>query len=1288
MRVRSHGSPKRFPDTSTVKIRCALMAQVVSCSRRFENRNSSLRLHHCEVFIPSGISRLLDPETRRGEGVCMRRFVATITLLIHFCVQLIPYASAEDVVLTIENIVEENGLNQEIDSTESGSVIPTEASSGSFLDIIASTGAILIEPLIESGAVVASSGVVLGSDAVTASGSEVLVVPADIAIVPSVPVRVVVSEVMWMGSDRSTADEWVEIAAFGSGSMAAPRSLSGWTLVSVKAGVETTLVRLRAEHVAASGSVFVLANAAAASSRLSAEPTVVTTGMSLPNTQLLLRLKDGSGAIVDEVDDGIGAPFAGFNPSGGAKASMERIAPWAPGNAQTSWTTATLSIGFDDGVPIFGTPGVLGPVGTDPSVPPPVDDPIIFPPPIVVPPALRLTEILANPPGVDTDEWIEIGSFDATAVDLSEVVLRIGTVRFGLSGTLSPGEHRRFGKVQTGLPLPNSSGTVELLWRDRIVDAWTYGEIAEGVSLSRAADGTVAPQCVPTPDAPNTGAALDPQIVVQSSSASAGKLSLNLEARVAAGSLAGAACSWIYPDGYASTSCNPPSHSLPGPLLGDVVLTLHDYCGNTVVRTLHVDIAGILDDDREREGPVCIPGAFTGVIVSEFLPNPVGDETVGEWIELSNLSTVEKPLCGWSLDDGERGSDSYSLDRWRLTPGESLVFPRMDTSISLNNDADAVRLFAPLREGGSGAYEIIRFSGSPEGESHARRSDGAWLWTDHPTPAAENRFAEVYWPEEVLARIAAALPNPEGPDADGEWVEVENLTPYPLPLTGWSLQTASERVLLQSMVLGPKEKKTIDAPTLANDHGFVRLLDGDGVEHAALAWSAAKEGVPERVATAVADVSDLTFIRSDDCELWEAKDADGLVKFVQLGGMKMIENKKCIDYVSGLLKEKKFDQELYSHSNASVVRLHGTDIVTLIVRSGLAVANDASDSPFMERYHLDEQEARSQRRGIWSDDARVALIDESRRIDSFRSILGIDGLRIRTSIPAGVVDLGTPVDITTNIPAALWVATESGEYLPYVAPIVIESDMDLRIRAIADVQTASGLSVMNESFQPYAVRKSTYPTLRISEAYPSPNVGEREWVELWNPHDEPVPLLGWSIDDIRDGGSNPANFATSDVLAPGEHRIFDALSIAWNNAGDDVRLIDPNGRISHGITYRSMKKGRAVAVMFDRTGEPAGQCPTTHPTPGGSSRCVGEAAAVKKKKPAKKQTVRSATMGVRYRNLIAAYAADMPQRRFMALLKAGIASNAGGMPVRRMALGALVLAVFGVLLLRMHRKGD
>lgn len=1100
----------------------------------------------------------------------------------------------------------------------------------------ASTGSILM-PATSSGVVVGSGADIPVSDEVPVSSTGSINIPAASTVVsPSpVPVRVVVSEVMWMGSNVSTADEWIEVAAFSSGATSVPWSVSGWTLVSVKAGVETVLARLP-DILLSSGSAIVIANNHAAVSRLALEPTVVTTGMSLPNTQLLLRLKDGSGALLDEVDDGVGAPFAGANPSGGAKASMERADAWSAGTVQTAWRTATLSVGFDDGVAIFGTPGSLGVVHT--PVQQPEAPPVVVPPSVSAAPALRLTEIMANPVGADTDEWIEIGSFDAASVELGEVVLRIGTVRFGLSGTLQPGAHLAVGKTVSGLPLANAGATVELLWRDRVIDAWTYAETAEGISVGRAMDGATSAQCVPTPGMPNTGAVSDPQIVVQSSSASTAKLSLNLEARVANGSLAGASCTWAYPDGYASMSCNPPSHSMPGPLVGDVILVFKDYCGNTVIRTLHVDIAGRIDDEREEEESVCLPTAFTGVVVSEFVPNSSGDEAAGEWIELANPSSEEKTLCGWSLDDGERGSHPYPLDRWRLAPGDRLVLPRSETHISLNNDADAVRLFAPLRQGGSGAYEIVRYVSSPEDRSWALRDDGVRLWTDALTPGEANAFPEVRWPETVLARVSGAVPNPAGADAAGdEWVEIENLTPHPMPFTGWSIETASDSFALDGVVLGPRERRRIETPGIANAEGFARLIDRDDIAHSVLAWRNAKDDLVIRQPEAVAHVSGLTLRGSDDCLTWKAADTDDRMVSTHMSGINIDDIEKCIDYVSVLHENKKFDQNLYSiGGDSSSLFLGGTDIASLLLREGFAFVDRDDVSPFSLTYVLHEDEARNARRAAWANAERIAMIDEARRIEELRSTVSREGLKIIPSLKSGIVQAGDVLQITTNVPALVSVAIGSGSLAPYASPIVVDRDLDVRIVAESEVQTASGYSMIVNSFQSYHMLKSRYPRLFISEVYPSPAKGESEWVEFFNPTDEIVSLVGWSVDDVEDAGSKPDPFGPGDALLPGERKIFSGSTVAWNNGGDSVRLIDPRGHVSHEIQYGSIKTGRAVAVSFGADGDALGQCPTVRPTPGGQNRCADEPVIAKKKSTATKKmvTTRIAQMAVRYRNAV------------------------------------------------------
>ncbi len=547
-----------------------------------------------------------------------------------------------------------------------------------------------------------------------------------------------------------------------------------------------------------------------------------------------------------------------------------------------------------------------------------------------------------------------------------------------------------------------------------------------------------------------------------------------------------------------------------------------------------------------------------------------------------------------------------------------------------------MRLFAPQRVGGSATYEIVRYKGAPEGRSWSRRDDNVWLWSDTPTPGTENHFEDVQWPTAIEARISSALPNPAGDDDRGdEWVEIENLTRFSLPLTGWSVQTSSTTQSLNGIILLPFEQKQIEMPHLPNTKGFVRLRDRDAQTQSVLTWNSTKDDQKIVQPQVVADVSELTVGKSDDCIHWTVKDRDGHEIVFAMNGIKIEERVLCMNYVSTLLENKKVDQKIYSKDGVQqTLLLDGTDVVSLMLRSGIVIVDHDSHSLFLARYQLDEAEARGARRGVWADESTTQLIDASRALDVTRNIIQEDGLMIKPSLASGIIDHGVSVEFSTNVPAFLWVADGTGSYIPYHHPITIVHDTDLRIRAESEVQSSSGLSYTIESFQSYAVRKSRYPLLKISEVYPSPNSGEKEWVELWNPTSETVSLLGWSVDDALDTGSRPAVFSQNVSLAPGERRIFDDLSIAWNNTGDRVCLIDPNGQIRDDVSYGSVKKGRAVAVTFDRNGERLGECMTVHATPGESNRCATEQKPAKKlstKKGGSSKKARSHT--VRYVNV-------------------------------------------------------
>jgi hypothetical protein len=125
------------------------------------------------------------------------------------------------------------------------------------------------------------------------------------------PGPVVFSELMWMGSEASSADEWIELYNRGSQSI----DLSGWTITRVGSdGTEGVMLTVEAGSIGV-GETFLIANYKPDSdrSRLATTVQFVSTAVALPNTKLMLRLYDApeGGTLIDVADDGTGRPLGG-----------------------------------------------------------------------------------------------------------------------------------------------------------------------------------------------------------------------------------------------------------------------------------------------------------------------------------------------------------------------------------------------------------------------------------------------------------------------------------------------------------------------------------------------------------------------------------------------------------------------------------------------------------------------------------------------------------------------------------------------------------------------------------------------------------------------------------------------------------------------------------------------------------------------------------------------------------------------------------------------------------------
>ncbi len=122
------------------------------------------------------------------------------------------------------------------------------------------------------------------------------------------------------------------------------------------------------------------------------------------------------------------------------------------------------------------------------------------------------------------------------------------------------------------------------------------------------------------------------------------------------------------------------------------------------------------------------------LVISEFLPNPKGDDTQ-EFIELYNSGDEPIDLSFLKLDDDDGGSHPYTIPAGTILMAHAyMVFGRDVTHLALNNSNDAVRLLQKDLQ----VIQSVSYSTSVEGESYALMIDGDWQWTRTPTPGSAN----------------------------------------------------------------------------------------------------------------------------------------------------------------------------------------------------------------------------------------------------------------------------------------------------------------------------------------------------------------------------------------------------------------------------------------------------------------------------------------------------------------------------------------------------------------------
>jgi len=174
--------------------------------------------------------------------------------------------------------------------------------------------------------------------------------------------------------------------------------------------------------------------------------------------------------------------------------------------------------------------------------------------------------------------------------------------------------------------------------------------------------------------------------------------------------------------------------------------------------------------------------AINFILINELLPDPVGDDHEGEYVELFNNSDTTADISLWELKDEtkkEKGQSGFVIEAGTTMPAFSYLIFYTGKKTSLNNDGDTVYLY----DSGQALKDQRVYTGKiPEGASYNRQTDNTWAWSTTTTPGLQNiittkdnstnAIPNKSYPRHIW--INEFLPNPKGKDAENEWTVPTN----------------------------------------------------------------------------------------------------------------------------------------------------------------------------------------------------------------------------------------------------------------------------------------------------------------------------------------------------------------------------------------------------------------------------------------------------------------------------------------------------------------------------------
>lgn len=124
----------------------------------------------------------------------------------------------------------------------------------------------------------------------------------------------------------------------------------------------------------------------------------------------------------------------------------------------------------------------------------------------------------------------------------------------------------------------------------------------------------------------------------------------------------------------------------------------------------------------------------SSIYVNELMPSTVGDDSLEEWIEITNENEESLDISSFKIRDTNGIVNTYTVPTGSIIGANGfLVLSRPTTKITLNNDSDGLEFLKPNGE----VVQKVGYEGAKKGFAYTR-SDDKWSWSNVPTPGSIN----------------------------------------------------------------------------------------------------------------------------------------------------------------------------------------------------------------------------------------------------------------------------------------------------------------------------------------------------------------------------------------------------------------------------------------------------------------------------------------------------------------------------------------------------------------------